>query len=678
MASFIAWHGKTFDEHIQLRDGAAKNGYRFLSLSLHGTVSSPRYTAVMIKRAKVVAQRDWPLLTADEFQDTFDKQTDKGYGPVIISATGPAGNPRFAVVFQPQSPIPLTRFGLRSGDDTDLKTIEGRTKKAKVDGLILRWAASYGGEDDPRFAAIWTRNEDKTLWSTDGLLETVDGYQERFDAQHSGWARLAFVTLNSSNLYLSHFVDSQVGSSAARHNMTSAKYQEEFDNFSSKGYFPSCVQGAGSGSATRYAAIFVKREDPIKREFHATGPVANADIDDLFKQIMQKTPARQMSVAIVHNSRLVFARGYTWAEPDYPICQPTTCFRIASVSKTVTALGIYQLIEEGSLKLSDKLQDILKLKTPGGDNPVPAKFKDITIKQLLEHTSGLNANGYRNEVNVRDAWKAAKPNESFHLPMSAVETDAYIASLAAVTNPDVEQVYNNCGYYLLGRVLGKKRNRAAPIGALKDFLFEPLSITRIRLARSRVEHQPADEARYRITTQGSKDTNDLRFNLGVGRSVMSDLQPMVPTGYGTEHYEKQEGSGGLSAAATDIGRLLAILMLQGDSPAMKRSTIDMMLNNAVAAQMKWGGRAGHGFDGVKAKANNRFYGQKGGSLETSRNVLQFDGDWAFICNRSAGAEWTPDGEGIYPDFPSMMNIAKNVNWGSSDWFPHYGMPSLVT
>src|SRR5262249_31303811 len=270
-------------------------------------------------------------------------------------------------------------------------------------------------------------------------------------------------------------------------------------------------------------------------------------------------------------------------------------------------LAIYQLIEERRLKLGDKLQDILKLKTPSGGNPVPAKFKNITIQHLLEHTSGLNANAYRNETDIQAAWKAANPGDSFHLPMSAAETDSYIASLAAVDDPGVKQDYNNCGYYLLGRVLGKKRNRAAPIGALKDFLFEPLSITRIRVAMSRVDMQLPDEARYRITTQGSTDTNDVRFNLSVGRSVMSDLQPLVPSGYGTEHYEKQEGSGGLSAAGTDIARLIAILMLQSDNPAMKRSTIDQMLNNAVASQMQWGSRAGHGFDGVSAQSNNRFY-----------------------------------------------------------------------
>ena len=50
MADFTAWHGKTLAEHVQLRDNAAKGGYRFLSLSVHGTTGSPRYTAVMIKR----------------------------------------------------------------------------------------------------------------------------------------------------------------------------------------------------------------------------------------------------------------------------------------------------------------------------------------------------------------------------------------------------------------------------------------------------------------------------------------------------------------------------------------------------------------------------------------------------------------------------------------------------
>jgi len=142
-----------------------------------------------------------PLLSANEFQATFDQQAKKGFGPIIISATGSAGSPRFTPMLQPQSPIPLTRFGLKSGDDTDLKTIEGMTRKVKLDGLILRWVASYEDEDDPRFAAIWTPDPGKTLWSTDGLLETVGGLSGTVRGAALRLARLAFVTLNSRNLF---------------------------------------------------------------------------------------------------------------------------------------------------------------------------------------------------------------------------------------------------------------------------------------------------------------------------------------------------------------------------------------------------------------------------------------------------------------------------------------------
>src|SRR5262245_62081242 len=124
MATFVAWHGKTLNEHCTLRDDAAKKGYRFLSLSIHGTAGDPRYTAVMIKRTQVVAQRDFPFMTEAEWQATFSDQAQKGYGPVMLAATGPAGSARFAAVFQPQSPIPLTRHRLKNGEDTDLETIQ--------------------------------------------------------------------------------------------------------------------------------------------------------------------------------------------------------------------------------------------------------------------------------------------------------------------------------------------------------------------------------------------------------------------------------------------------------------------------------------------------------------------------------------------------------------------------
>ena len=60
MADIVAWHGKNLQEHAGSRDDAAKKGYRFLSLSIYGSTSSPFYAAMMIKQPAVVPQRDFP------------------------------------------------------------------------------------------------------------------------------------------------------------------------------------------------------------------------------------------------------------------------------------------------------------------------------------------------------------------------------------------------------------------------------------------------------------------------------------------------------------------------------------------------------------------------------------------------------------------------------------------
>jgi hypothetical protein len=101
----------------------------------------------------------------------------------MIAATGSFSDPLFAAVFQPQNPIPLTRFRLHLGDASDLGTIQGMNAKAKSEGLILHWAASYGDTGNAGFAAIWVPNTGHVLWSNDGLLEHAGTYQARFNAE---------------------------------------------------------------------------------------------------------------------------------------------------------------------------------------------------------------------------------------------------------------------------------------------------------------------------------------------------------------------------------------------------------------------------------------------------------------------------------------------------------------
>src|SRR5262249_35160961 len=156
------------------------------------------------------------------------------------------------------------------------------------------------------------------------------------------------------------------------------------------------------------------------------GPVANAEIDEVMKSVMTRGGIRQAALAIVKSARLVFARGYTFAEEGWPLTQPTTCFRLASVSKTVTTLAIYQLIERGRLKRSARMQDFRARRPPAGGPPKDRRFNEITVEHLLAHTSGLYDRVSSASLDVRRAFAAAHPGKDWHLPVSAAMLDSYI------------------------------------------------------------------------------------------------------------------------------------------------------------------------------------------------------------------------------------------------------------
>jgi CubicO group peptidase (beta-lactamase class C family) len=657
-APFIAWHGKTLAEHMALRDRWAMQGYRFLSLSIYARVTAPVYAAVMIRRPIVVVQRDWPCMTATQWQQTFNDQAARGFGPVILAATGSVSDPRFAAVFQPQNPIPLTRHGLRSDD------LDKLNEEAKSQGLVLHWAASYGSAADQRFAAIWMPNAGNVLWNNEGLKDGAGDYQARFDAETSVWCRPGFVTLNGDNRYLSLFVADEIGPWIARHNMTPDDYQTEFNTWTAKNYFPICVQAAGSSAtAARFAALFVQTEDIVAKRFEAIGPIENSDIDTVVEKTMQTYPvARHASLAIVHGKRLVYARGYTLAETSWPVVQPTTYFRIASVSKTVTALAVFQLIERKKLALTDTMQSIFQLKTPSGGAPSDARFNQITIRHLLEHTSGLDTDRYTDGVAVVQAFRATGHPAS--LPVTQVMTDSYIASLPLVSDPGSKQAYSNCGYYLLGRVVARLLGQTAPIEAYQTQLFAPLGIKRIRSAVDLVSAQFDDEARYQAR------------NLEVANSLMTPDQPLVASGYGNNEAAIAQGSGGLSAAATDLARLVAILIDQHDNHALKRKTITDMLSAAAKLSAAHYDRAGYGLDYARDDTGGNFYGQKGGEIIDAASVLQFNDQWGFVLCFGSPAQVDGVTPSWYPDYPAVMDIAKSTDWGTSDLFPHFGMPSL--
>src|SRR5262245_15512289 len=94
-----------------------------------------------------------------------------------------------------------------------------------------------------------------------------------------------------------------------------------------------------------------------------------------------------LAVGIVHDQRLLWAKGYGWADADRRVpVTPATAFRVGSISKLFTATAILQLRDAGKLRLDDPVAAHLpwfQVKLADPDAP------PITIRHLLTHTAGL-------------------------------------------------------------------------------------------------------------------------------------------------------------------------------------------------------------------------------------------------------------------------------------------------
>ncbi|OHA19699.1 MAG: hypothetical protein A3C08_00500 [Candidatus Taylorbacteria bacterium RIFCSPHIGHO2_02_FULL_47_18] len=146
-----------------------------------------------------------------------------------------------------------------------------------------------------------------------------------------------------------------------------------------------------------------------------------------------------LSVGLVHNGKIVYKRGFGFADVEsLEPATPNTCYRIASISKTFTAVAIMQLAEQGKLHLDDKIHKYLpwfKSRSKDSDS------NNITIRQILSHTAGVFRDGNTPH------WADDKFPDITGLQKSI--------SKAVVFENLTRFKYSNFGFALLGEVVKK-------------------------------------------------------------------------------------------------------------------------------------------------------------------------------------------------------------------------------
>ena len=518
----IAWHDRTSADQTQYNNARAA-GCSTVSLCIYGVPFIPLYAAVMVKRATQAPEQMFIGLDAAGLQSTFDSMAAQGWGPEIMTGTGPTNLPLFAAVFTQMGFIPLTRFGLTMADFIALNQTQMNT------GFILRWADVYGDPGDLRYIGIWVPNSGNRAWNLDGVDDDNPTTQSRFNALVSGFARLVNLAATPDGGNLMMYDDSQMPSWQAWDGMSSADYQAKFDALYPQGLRPIRVSAKLSGNNARFSVLFAQQEDADGRTFRISGPsglVEVIPIDGAMQAVMTANTPRGASLAIVSGTRLVYARGYTWAEPGYPDVQPTTFFRQASVSKMLTAAAIYQLIDEQAklpgtsteLTLDTLLQDALPDVANG---PAVPQWNLITIRNLLEMTSGITSSILGND------WQVSST-----LPITAFQMAQWLyrQNLNNIPGSLTQANYSNANYMLLGLIVARMRGAPDFVSGLAT-LLRSLQITRVRSSVSVAASQPGDEARYHSRP------------LATAQSVMVTGQPWCALGYGDGNLENAGGGG---------------------------------------------------------------------------------------------------------------------------------------
>jgi CubicO group peptidase (beta-lactamase class C family) len=199
------------------------------------------------------------------------------------------------------------------------------------------------------------------------------------------------------------------------------------------------------------------------------------EIDAYVEAQMKQQRMPGLSLAVVKEGKVILAKGYGFANVEHKVpVKPETIFQSGSVGKQFTATAVMMLVEEGKLGLADKISKYLE--------DTPEAWKEITVRHLLTHTSGIKTYSPK-DLNFRQDYTEAelvKKAASFRLDFP----------------PGEKWRYSNTGYVLLGVII-RKASREFYGDFLHKRVFLPLGMETARIINE-ADIVPNRAAGYRM------------------------------------------------------------------------------------------------------------------------------------------------------------------------------------
>jgi CubicO group peptidase (beta-lactamase class C family) len=195
----------------------------------------------------------------------------------------------------------------------------------------------------------------------------------------------------------------------------------------------------------------------------ASAQVSPDQIDAVFASL-KSTTAPGAAVLVIRNGKPVFRRGYGVIDlrTRHPI-DARTNFRLASFTKQFTAACVMLLVHDGKLHYDDHLTDIFP--------EFPTYGKSITVRNLLNHTSGLQDYG-----DLMMKQYPNTPEEKVPQILDAGVLKLLEQQTSGEFAPGTKWEYSNSGYAVLAMIVEKVSGQ--PFGQfLRDRIFVPLKMT---------------------------------------------------------------------------------------------------------------------------------------------------------------------------------------------------------
>ena len=382
-----------------------------------------------------------------------------------------------------------------------------------------------------------------------------------------------------------------------------------------------------------------------------TGPQVGTSfqpLDTLIQNAMKTANVQGGAFAVTYQGRLVLAHAYGCAgvAGNLP-AQPDSLFRIASVSKTFTAISILQLYEAGKLGLNDPVfTKWLTNFTPLNGQAMDPQVAQITVQELLQHTSGWDRSltkkylgqPYTEPLGIANfvASKEGRP-----LPGTCSDVISAFLSVPLDHAPGTTYAYSNFGYCILGRLV----ERVSGMGYeqyVQQNILTPLAIARQKLGASLMSDAVNGEVTYYDTAPPVP-------------SVFPFITSPVQQAYGGNYVETLDSTGGWVANTVDLVRFMDGIDGRRGGPLLKPSTIQLMQTYTPAQNFTANSYYGLGFNMEKISSGIRW--SKDGALSATASYAVHSPSgfsWAVVFNTNPDWGASPSTEDLGPGFMTSL------------------------